>query len=73
MIDALEAKFDAHSDLAMYLMHTADKQMVECNKHESEGIGVELITAAKSKMGDWKGHNWLGEYLMEVRKSITVS
>ena len=73
MIDALEAKFDAHPDLAMYLMQTADKQFVECNKHDSDwGIGVELNSGAKGKPEDWKGHNWLGECLMEVRKKVTV-
>ncbi len=73
MIEALQAKFDAHPDLAMYLKLTEDKHLVECNKYDSVwGIGLDLNSDVKNKSEEWKGKNWLGECLMEVRKNITV-
>lgn len=63
-------KFSQNDDLKLYLLSTKNRYLVEASKWDKIwGIGISLLEA---KRGDkWRGTNWLGECLMEVRKILS--
>lgn len=65
------AKFTQHPDLMKILWKTGDKIIVEASPTDTIwGIGLGEHDPDAKNPKKWKGTNWLGEVLMEVRKKL---
>jgi len=65
------AKFTQHPDLYDFLMETGDKEIVEASPYDCIwGIGLGASDERIYDRDQWRGTNWLGEALMEVRKEL---
>lgn len=65
------AKFTQYPHLRDKLIETGDKIMAEVNPYDCIwGIGLEGTDPRALDMDKWRGTNWLGEALMEVRKEL---
>lgn len=65
------AKFTQNEDMLTHLMNTRDTLLVEASPVDKVwGIGLDEKTAAVTPIDDWKGTNWLGQCLTEVRETI---
>lgn len=65
MREIVRAKFAQHFDLAQKLLDTGDSALVEGNDWGDEFWGM-----TRNVNGQWKGQNWLGRILMEVRAQL---
>jgi ribA/ribD-fused uncharacterized protein len=67
------AKFTQHPDLYSFLMSTGDKHIVEASPTDRIwGIGMSASDRRIYDPDEWKGTNWLGEAIMQVRKELTA-
>jgi len=65
------AKFTQHADLYKLLMATEHKVIVEASpKDPIWGIGMSENDPDVTDPSKWKGTNWLGEAIMQVRNDI---
>lgn len=65
------AKFTQHSDLYSELQATGNKVIVEASpKDPIWGIGMDENHPDVTDPSKWKGTNWLGEAIMQVRNDI---
>ena len=65
------AKFTQNLDLQQYLLETAGTLLVETSPYDKIwGIGLNEVEAAITPQDQWKGTNWLGEVLTQVRDDI---
>lgn len=68
------AKFTQNSDLRDYLLETGDDEIVEASPEDVIwGIGLGADDPDAYDKSKWKGTNWLGEVIMEVRRAIRDS
>jgi len=61
----VRAKFTQHPELAKMLLATGDAQLIEGNTWNDAVWGC-----IRDQTGAWKGQNWLGRILMEVREEL---
>ncbi len=65
------AKFSQHSYLQKMLFATADRTIVEASaKDQIWGIGLSFSDPAALFPACWKGTNWLGIAIMQVREHL---
>lgn len=65
------AKFSQHPDLLERLRQTSGTTLVEASPHDSVwGIGLARDDPRALRRETWRGTNWLGEVLTEVRVSL---
>ena len=63
------AKFDQNPDLKKALMDTGDKLLVEASPTDVIwGIGLAEDDPKALDKSEWRGTNWLGEVLTELRE-----
>jgi ribA/ribD-fused uncharacterized protein len=68
---ALDAKFTQHEHLGKRLKNITAKTIVECNRYDTTWAnGLSLQDATLSDVTTWRGKNWLGELLMQVRETL---
>jgi len=66
------AKFVQNSDLRAYMLATGDQEIVEASPEDTIwGIGLSADDPDAYFKSKWKGTNWLGEVLMNVRDVLT--
>lgn len=71
MKTAVYAKFSQNSDLKHQLLATGEKVMVECNPYDSFwSCGLGLRDEEATDRAGWKGNNWLGVCLSDVREML---
>ena len=68
------AKFTHRPELGVYLtQHTARKVLVYANPNDQLwGIGLAANDIRARKPSEWRGLNWLGFALMEVREALRL-
>ncbi|MDE1830209.1 MAG: NADAR family protein [Thaumarchaeota archaeon] len=65
------AKFTQNVDMYHELMATSGTLLVEASPLDKVwGIGLDEKTAAVTPIDQWKGANWLGQCLTEVRETF---
>lgn len=65
------AKFTQNPDVYKELMKTTGTLVVEASPLDKVwGIGLDAKTAAVTLIDDWKGSNWLGQVITEVREIL---
>ncbi|BCO16270.1 NADAR family protein_gp217 [Bacillus phage vB_BceM_WH1] len=65
------AKFTQNPELLKGLKATGQTLLVEASPHDDIwGIGLDEKTARKTPEKDWKGTNWLGEVLTNLRFNL---
>jgi ribA/ribD-fused uncharacterized protein len=65
------AKFSQHEDLRQYLLGSGDLVIVEASPHDRIwGIGMKRSEPGVEDPKNWRGKNWLGEAIMEARRTI---
>lgn len=65
------AKFTQNEDLYNYLLSTAPKLLVEASPVDLIwGIGLDEETAIVTPKNQWKGKNWLGKTLTNLRNDL---
>lgn len=65
------AKFTQNEQLKKALLDTGDTILVEAAPNDPIwGIGMNEATARKTNPKDWKGTNWLGEILTQLREDL---
>ena len=65
------AKFTQNEGMKMVLMETGDKVIVEASPYDKIwGIGLAEDDPKALNESEWKGMNWLGEAIMQVRADI---
>jgi ribA/ribD-fused uncharacterized protein len=65
------AKFTQHPNLKDILMATGDKVIVEASPEDCIwGIGLRASDSRAQDPKKWRGTNWLGEALMQVREQL---
>jgi ribA/ribD-fused uncharacterized protein len=64
-----KAKFDAHPVMKEALLSTGERMIVEASPTDCIwGIGLPLQSRDIFDLNKWRGSNWLGLCIMEVRK-----
>ena len=67
------AKFSQHPHLRDKLIETRNKIMAEVNPYDCVwGIGLGADDDRALDVDEWRGTNWLGEVLMEVRDELKL-
>jgi len=70
--DANLAKFSQNRDMGAVLIDTGDKELVEASPSDTIwGIGLSKDNPLALDKSAWKGTNWMGICLQEVRDGIT--
>ncbi|WP_416235586.1 NADAR domain-containing protein [Paenibacillus sp. SGZ-1009] len=65
------AKFQQNEQLRQYLCYTSKRILVEASpQHKIWGIGLAKDDPDAERPLNWKGRNWLGFALMEVRDML---
>ncbi len=71
--DGNYAKFTQNSDLKQLLLDTVGTTLVEASPYDKIwGIGLTEDDPKRLDKKNWKGTNWLGQVLTEVRDQIIV-
>jgi ribA/ribD-fused uncharacterized protein len=69
--DANYAKFTQNPKMLEELMATGDKEIVEASPEDKIwGIGLHESDPLAWDKSTWQGTNWLGEAIMQVRKTL---
>jgi ribA/ribD-fused uncharacterized protein len=65
------AKFTANPKLFDYILSTGDREIVEASPTDKIwGIGMDTSDPDLLDKSKWRGTNWLGEVLMQVRNDL---
>lgn len=68
---AVYAKFDQNSSIRTELLNTGDKILVEASATDTVwGIGLAPFDHDVANITKWRGTNWLGQVLMQVRGDL---
>lgn len=67
----VKAKFGQNIGIRNILLHTKDALLAECSPIDPKwGIGIALNNPDRMDVSKWKGKNYLGRILMEVREEL---
>ena len=67
----VKAKFSQNTGIRNVLLHTKDALLAECSPIDPKwGIGIALDNHDWMDVSKWKGKNYLGRILMEVREEL---
>ena len=67
----VKAKFIQNIGIRNILLHTKDALLAECSPIDPKwGIGIALNNPDQMDVSKWKGKNYLGRILMEVREEL---
>jgi ribA/ribD-fused uncharacterized protein len=67
----LMEKFGKDEKLKAMLQEAGTMTIAECNKYDTTwAIGLDIRDHCLNDVTEWKGKNWMGELLMEVRDLI---
>ena len=67
----VKAKFSQNIGIRNILLHTKDALLAECSPIDPKwGIGIALDNPDRMNASEWKGKNFLGRILMEVREEL---
>jgi len=70
----IRAKFSQNLGLLNILLETGNKVLAEASEKDKKwGIGVAVDDPNRYKMKEWKGKNYLGRILMEVRDELRLA
>lgn len=64
------AKFSQNKLLAKSLKDTAGTKLAEANLDQKWGIGLKLSDQLIVKKENWRGENWMGDILSQVRDDL---
>ena len=65
------AKFEQNRNLLDYLLSTGDRELVEASPTDCIwGIGLAEHDSQICDRTNWRGTNWLGQVLMQVRADL---
>ena len=65
------AKFTRHADLLKLLRNTDGKILAEASPYDRNwGIGLSMLNPKIYERKNWRGKNWAGEVLQQVRSFI---
>ena len=68
------AKFSQNADLLAQLLATGDKILVEASPTDLVwGIGLAAKDEKATDPSQWRGKNWLGEALIQVRRELAAA
>jgi ribA/ribD-fused uncharacterized protein len=68
------AKFTQRPLFYLYLMDTAGQTLVEASVSDQIwGIGLNESDPRRLNREEWRGTNWLGEVLMDVRETLLLA
>lgn len=68
----VKAKFEQNSELKQELLATGNSLLCECSPTDKKwGIGIGLDDPDYQHPDRWKGRNYLGFILMEVRAELS--
>jgi ribA/ribD-fused uncharacterized protein len=69
--DGNYAKFTQNPSLYRELMNTGNAILVEASPYDTVwGIGLDEATAKVTPVNEWKGTNWLGEVLTQLKLDL---
>lgn len=67
------SKFTSDEKLRKYIISTGDKHLVEASPYDAIwGVKLAVNDPRVNNPANWRGTNWLGEVLMEVRDCVKV-
>lgn len=67
----IKAKFIQNPKLRRILLDTGDMLLAECSEKDTKwGIGISIDNDDRFDVSKWKGKNYLGRILMEVRDEL---
>ena len=67
----VKAKFSQNPDLLDALLGTGTELLAECSPYDDRwGIGIDIKDDDRLDVSKWKGNNYLGVILMEVREEL---
>ena len=70
MLKGCRLKFAQNPDLKHYLLQTNAK-IAEANPNDSQfGIGLSLSDPKALDPNKWKGSNWMGDILQEIKEEL---
>ena len=68
---AVRAKFIQNPDILEILLSTGNAILAECSARDKKwGIGIDISDPSYKDISKWKGKNYLGRILMEVREEL---
>ena len=74
MEEAVKEKFQQNPNLLRELISTSNKQLVECNVHDTFwGSGIRLDSDQARDRSKWKGKNVMGNVLHKVRDCLKIN
>jgi len=66
-----KAKYEQNPHLKRYLLETAGTTLVEASPYDTIwGIGLKADDPRAQNRETWRGTNWLGQVLTEVRNEM---
>jgi ribA/ribD-fused uncharacterized protein len=66
-----EAKFTQNPELLKALLATGDREFVECSPVDVVwGVGLGMNDERRHDRTNWRGTNWLGEVLTQLRNDL---
>ena len=67
----VKAKFAQNEDILQILLGTGNTLLAECSPYDKKwGIGIDINDPDHTVIAKWRGKNFLGRILMEVREEI---
>lgn len=67
----VKAKFAQNSDIFKALLDTGNALLCECAGSDTIwGIGINIKDTSWKDVSNWRGHNYLGKILMEIREEF---
>lgn len=69
----VKAKFQQNQKILIELLNTGNAILAECSPRDDKwGIGIDIIDPTRLEIEKWRGKNYLGVILMEVRAELRL-
>lgn len=62
-------KYEQNPEAQMFLVNTGDRSIGEASFDSQYGIGMSITSRNVGDKGEWKGDNWMGQILTEIRET----
>ncbi|MBQ6518502.1 MAG: NADAR family protein [Anaerolineaceae bacterium] len=70
---AVRAKFMQNPDILEILLGTGNALLAECSGNDTKwGIGIDIHNPDYKNVSNWRGKNYLGRILMEIREELRL-